>query len=87
MLLNIKELEDNTFEYEGGIGRVTEEVFHATLKGQLKIKRYQLKKALLAERSKPKTYPPRPLNQFDKVDFRLSEIKRGGDVEGEPSTS
>lgn len=54
MLLNIKERVDNTFEYEGGIGRVTEEVFHATLKGQLKIKRYQLKKALLAGRSKPK---------------------------------
>ena len=33
---------------------MTEEVFHATLKGQLKIKRYQLKKALLAGRSKPK---------------------------------
>jgi hypothetical protein len=44
MLLNIKECVDNTFKYEGGIGRVTEEVFHVTLKGQLKIKRYQLKK-------------------------------------------
>ena len=54
MLLDIKERVDNTFEYEGGIGRVTEEVFHATLKGQLKIKRYQLKKWLLAGRSKPK---------------------------------
>jgi hypothetical protein len=32
MLLNIKERVDNTFEYEGGIGRVTKEVFHATLK-------------------------------------------------------
>ena len=54
MLLNIKERVDNTFEYEGGIGRVTEEAFHSILKGQLKIKRYQLKKALLAGRPKPK---------------------------------
>jgi len=44
MLLNIKECVDNTFKYEGGIGRVTEEVFHVTLKGQLKIKRYHFKK-------------------------------------------
>ena len=54
MLLNIKQLVDNTFDYEGGLGRVTEEVFHATLKGQLKIKRYQLKKALQAGKPKPK---------------------------------
>ena len=54
MLLNIKKRVDNTFEYEGGIGRVTKEVFHATLKRQLKIKQYQLKKTLLARRSKPK---------------------------------
>jgi hypothetical protein len=32
MLLNIKERVDNTFGYEGGIGRVTKEAFHATLK-------------------------------------------------------
>ena len=45
---------DNTFEYEGGLGRVTEEGFYATLKGRLKIKRYQLKKALQACKTKPK---------------------------------
>ena len=45
---------DNTFDYEGGLGRVTKEVFHATLKGQLKIKHYQLKKALQAGKPKPK---------------------------------
>ena len=54
MLLNIKQRVDNTFEYEGGLGRVTEEAFHAILKGQLKIKRYQLKKALQAGKPKPK---------------------------------
>ena len=54
MLLNIKQRVDNTFEYEGGLGRVTEEAFHSILKGQLKIKRYQLKKALLAGKAKPK---------------------------------
>ena len=54
MLLNIKQRVDNTFEYEGGLGRVTEEAFHSTLKGQLKIKRYQLKKALQAGKAKPK---------------------------------
>ena len=32
MLLNIKERVDNTFKYEGKIGQVTEETFHATLK-------------------------------------------------------
>jgi hypothetical protein len=37
MLLNIKQRVDNTFEYEGGLGRITEEAFHSTLKGQLKL--------------------------------------------------
>ena len=46
MLLNIKERSDNAFEYEGRIEKVTEEAFHAILKGQLKIKRYQLKKTM-----------------------------------------
>ena len=32
MLLNIKQRGDNTFEYEGGLGRVTDEAFHTTLK-------------------------------------------------------
>ena len=45
---------DNTFEYEGGLRRVTEDAFYATLKGQLKIKRYQLKKALQTGKAKPK---------------------------------
>ena len=31
-LLNIKKRVDNTFEYEGGIGHVTEWSFHANLK-------------------------------------------------------
>ena len=44
----------STFDYEGGLGRVTEETFHALLNNQLKTKRYQLKKALLAGRTKPK---------------------------------
>jgi hypothetical protein len=54
MLVNIKQRVDNTFEYEGGLGRVTEEAFHLTLKKQLKIKRYQLNKALQAGKAKPK---------------------------------
>ena len=54
MLLNLKQRVDNTFEYQGGLGRVTEEAFHATLKRQLKIKRYQLKKALQARKAKLK---------------------------------
>ena len=54
MLLFIKQRVDNTFDYEGGLGRVTEEAFHSLLKNQLKTKRYQLKKALLARRTKPK---------------------------------
>jgi len=54
MLLAIKQRVDNTFDYEGGLGRVTEEAFHSLLKNQLKTKRYQLKKALVAEKPKPK---------------------------------
>ena len=54
MLLNIKQRIDNTFEYEGGLGRIIEEAFHSTLKKQLKIKWYHLKKALQAGWSKPK---------------------------------
>jgi hypothetical protein len=54
MLLNIKQHVDNTFEYKGRLRRVTEKAFHATPKGQLKIKHYQLKKALQAYKTKPK---------------------------------
>ena len=53
MLLNIKQRVDNTFEYEGGLGRIVEEAFLTTLKWQLK-KRYQLKKTLQACMIKPK---------------------------------
>jgi hypothetical protein len=53
LLLNIKERVDNTFEYRGGLGKVTEEVFHSTLKGQLKVKWYELKKAMLEGKEKP----------------------------------
>ena len=34
MLFAIKERVDNTFEYHGGLGKVTEEAFHSILKGQ-----------------------------------------------------
>ena len=54
MLFSIKQRVNNTFDYEGGLGRVTEEAFYSLLKNQLKTKRYQLKKALLAGRTKPK---------------------------------
>jgi hypothetical protein len=47
MLFSIKQRVDNTFDYEGGFGRITEEAFHLLLKNQLK-------KALLAEKTKPK---------------------------------
>ena len=53
-LLNIKKRVDNTFEYEGGIGQVTEWSFHANLKSQLKMKRYAMKKLMVAGREKPK---------------------------------
>jgi hypothetical protein len=52
MLLNIKQRIDNTFEYGRGLRRVTKEVFHSTLKSQLKMKRYQMKKTILM--GKPK---------------------------------
>ena len=54
MLLAIKERVDNTFEYHGGLGKVTEEAFHSILKGQLKVKRYQLKKRMQEGKDKPK---------------------------------
>jgi hypothetical protein len=47
MLLNIKGHVVNTFEYRGGLQRVTEEVFHSTIKSQQKAKRYQMKKLML----------------------------------------
>jgi hypothetical protein len=53
-LLNIKKRVDNTFEYEGGIGHVTEWSFHANLKSQLKMKRYAMKKLMVDGREKPK---------------------------------
>ena len=54
MLLNIKQRVDNTFEYRGGLGKVIEEAFHSTLKQQLKIKRYEMKKMMVAGKEKPK---------------------------------
>ena len=45
---------DNTFEYHGGPGKVTEEAFHSISKGQLKVKRYQLKKRMQEGKDKPK---------------------------------
>ena len=54
MLLAVKERVDNTFEYHGGLGYVTEEAFHSILKGQLKVKRYQLKKRMTEGRDRPK---------------------------------
>ena len=53
MLLAVKERVDNTFEYRGGLGKVTEEAFHNILKGQLKVKRYQLKKRMQEGNDKP----------------------------------
>ena len=47
ILLNVKVRVDNTFEYHGGIGRVIEEAFHAIIKKQLKMKRYQMKKRMV----------------------------------------
>jgi hypothetical protein len=32
MLLNIKQHVDNTFDYHGGLGKITKEAFHSTLK-------------------------------------------------------
>ena len=54
MPLVAKERVDNTFEYRGGLRRVIEEAFHQILKGQLKVKRCQLKKRMLEGRKKPK---------------------------------
>jgi hypothetical protein len=54
MLLNIKQHVDNTFEYHGGLKKVTEEAFHLTLKQQLKNKRYNMKKMMVAKKEKPK---------------------------------
>ena len=54
MLLAVKERVDNTFDYHGGLGYVTEEAFHSILKGQLKVKRYQLKKRMTEGRDRPK---------------------------------
>ena len=54
MLLAVKERVDNTFDYRGGLGRVTKEAFHNILKGQLKVKRYQLKKRMQEGKDKPK---------------------------------
>jgi len=54
MLLAVKERVDNTFDYHGGLGYVIEEAFHSILKGQLKVKRYQLKKRMQEGKDKPK---------------------------------
>lgn len=53
-LMNIKQRVDNTFEYEGGIGCITDWSFQSILKSQLKMKRYALKKLMVAGREKPK---------------------------------
>lgn len=53
MLLAIKRRVDSTFDYQGGLGYVTEESFHQVLKKMLKTKRYQMKKALLNGTGRP----------------------------------
>ena len=54
MLLAVKGRVDNTFDYRGGLGRMTDEAFHNILKGQLKVKKYQLKKRMQEGKDKPK---------------------------------
>ena len=56
MLIAVKERVDNTFEYNGDLGKVTEEAFHNILKGQLKVKRYQLKKNCKKGRTSQSTF-------------------------------
>ena len=56
MLLNIKQCVDNIFEYRGGLEKVTEEAFHSSLKQQLKIKRYEMKKMVVAEKENISTF-------------------------------
>lgn len=46
--------KDNTFEYYGGLGKVLEEAFNSTLKQHLQIKRYNMKKMIVARKEKPK---------------------------------
>jgi hypothetical protein len=53
MLFNFEARVDNTFEYRGGLQKVTEEVFHHTIKSQMKAKRYQMKKLMLDGQEKP----------------------------------
>ena len=67
MLLTVKERMDNTFEYHGGLGKVTEEVFHIILKGQLKVKRYQLKKKNARREGQAKAHLAWPLGEVVKT--------------------
>jgi hypothetical protein len=53
-LYSIAIYNKTTFEYPGGLGRVTKEAFHAILKKQLKMKRYQLKKRMVDGIPRPK---------------------------------
>jgi uncharacterized UBP type Zn finger protein len=49
----VKAWVDNTFEYCGGISRVTKEAFHAIFKKQLKMIRYQMKKWMVEGLPRP----------------------------------
>ena len=54
MLLAVKKRVGNTSELYGGLGKVTAEAFHNILKGQLKVKRYQLKNIMQEGNDKSK---------------------------------
>lgn len=53
IFLAIKRRVDSTFDYKGGLGYVTKEAFHSLLKNMLKTKRYQMKKTLVARKTRP----------------------------------
>ena len=82
MLLAIKQRVDNTFDYEGGLGRVTEEAFHSLLKNQLKTKRYQLKKALVADKPRPKHIRQDHWVNLSKLITEERKIKKAQKLQG-----
>jgi GGDEF domain-containing protein len=85
MLLNIKQRVENTFENEGGLGRVTEEEFYATLKDSSKSSGTNWKN-VGRRQDQAKTYSARLLDKFVKVNTGGPQAQRGQEVKGNSDT-
>ena len=80
ILLNIKKRVDNTFEYEGGLGHVTEGSFHAKFEDTAEDEEVCSEKVNGRWQKETKAHQARPLDQPLSTNRRREEGKASGDT-------